>query len=416
MGRTTTSYAGFLDIGSSKVCCMIAAMRPASSSAGPPDVEIIGIGHQRSQGVRAGVIVDLDQAEQAVRAAVAQAERMAGRPVEAVYVAVACGRLRSRHFSAHAEIESRIVSDSDIARALLGGRAFAEKDGRALIHLTRLGCRLDGHPGIRDPRGMAGRRLTLDLHAVTADEAPVRNLLLLIERCLLSTAGFVAAPHASAMAVTTEEERQLGVVAIDIGGGATTLATFTEGRFVATDAIAVGGYHITSDIARMLLTPLSEAERIKTLYGTLAGARSDEHETVTYPLAGEDEGELHQTTRAELHRIASQRMESLLGLVRERVEQSAMSAAAGRIVLTGGASQMPGCAEFAAGVLGRPCRIGRPAALGRLPQHVLSPAFATVVGLVEAARAGESSMSQTGLRGEAGGYLGRMKSWLTGTF
>ncbi len=151
----------------------------------------MGVGHQRSRGVKAGVITDLDEAEAGVRATIAQAERMAGVTLEEVLVSVSCGRLKSQNFAASAEVESRVVTDEDIARVMAGGRAHAESEGRTLVHLNRLGFRLDGVSGMRDPRGMAARKITADLHAVTADDAPVRNLLMVIERCYLNVAGLI---------------------------------------------------------------------------------------------------------------------------------------------------------------------------------------------------------------------------------
>ena len=266
---------GLLDIGTFKVACLIVAAgerAPSNGHAGVPG-RVIGVGHQRSRGVKAGVITNLDEAEAAVRATIAQAERMAGVTLEEVLVSVSCGRLSSQNFAASAAVESGTVSDDDVERVLAGGRSYAEREGRTLVHLNRIGFRLDGVSGIPDPRGMAARRLAADLHAVTGDEAPIRNLLLVIERCYLNASGLIPSALASAIAATSEEERRLGVTCIDIGGGATTLAVFAEGRFLFTDTVTVGGSHITFDIARTLQTPLAEAERIKALYGTLVGAQ-----------------------------------------------------------------------------------------------------------------------------------------------
>ncbi len=331
------SVLGLLDIGTSKVCCLIAVADP---SAAPPDgpggempYRVAGIGHQRSRGVKAGVIVDLDEAEQAVRAAVGQAERMAGFRLDEVVLGVSCGRLRSRHFAAHAEIATGKVLDSDIRRLMAAGRAYPERDGRLAVYFDRLAYRLDGAPGARDPNGMACRRLSADFHAVTADEAPLRNLLLLVERCYLGVAGTIPSPLASALAVTSGEERQLGITCLDIGAGMTGIAVFADRQFLFTDTVPVGGNHLTFDIARELRTPLAEAERIKALYGTLVSARSDEHEVITYPLAGEDEPALHHTTKARLRSVLQPRIEGLLALVKERLQRSDVAKYAGERVV-----------------------------------------------------------------------------------
>ncbi len=414
-----TSAAGrdlvcVLDLGSSKVACIIAHRDATRQTATGNGLRVIGIGHQRSRGVKAGVILDMDQAEATIRSAVSQAERMAGIEVDEVYVAVACGRLRSAMFAARADVESGVVGDDEVARVLAGGRAYAEREGRSLIHLSQIGYRLDGVGGVRDPRGMAARVLSADLHAVTADETPVRNLLLAMERCHLGVAGFLAAPYASAQAVTTAEERRLGVTAIDLGGGTANIAMFAESHFIHADVLPVGGNHITFDIARALSTPLAEAERIKALYGTMVRARSDEHEVVSYPLAGEDDGIVRHTTKAELHDLLRPRVESMLELVRERIARSPLARhAAGRVVLTGGASQMVGFGAFAADALGSPVRVARPAQIGGLPPNVCSPAFSVAVGMLHAVAAGDVTVRIAPERdGATGGYLQRVGSWL----
>jgi cell division protein FtsA len=415
-GKIERNVVGLLDIGTSKVCCLIIAREPAAGG-GPTEAtaaHVAGIGHQRSRGVKAGVIVDLDEAEQAVRAAVGQAERMAGVRLDEVYLGVACGRLRSGHFVAHADLVNGHVEEADIRRLMVAGRAYAEREGRALAHFSRIAYRLDGVPGVRDPRGMAGRRLSTEMHAVTADEAPLRNLLLLVERCYLTVAGIVPAPLASALSATSEEERQLGVTCLDIGGGMTTIAIFADRHFLFAETVPVGGNHLTFDIARALRTPLAEAERIKTLYGTLIAARSDDHEAVSYPIAGEEEPASSQTTKAHLRNLLQERVDSLLTLVSERLERSNVPAhARERVVLTGGTSQLVGFGEFAANVLGRPARVARPQPLGGISAGVCGPAFSNVMGLVYAVQSrGDSVFTFHEREAFASGYLARMGQWL----
>lgn len=411
-----TRIVGVLDIGTSKIACLIAAVdaAPAAGEAGLPRLRIAGVGHQRSHGVKAGVITDLDEAEQAIRATIAQAEGMAGVTLDEVVVAVSCGRLRSHTFAASADVEGGVVSEADIGRVLNGARAFAERDGRTLVHMNRIGYRLDGAPGARDPRGMAARRISADLHAVTADDAPIRNLLLVIERCFVSASRLVAAPFASALAVTSEEERRLGVTVIDIGGGVTTIAVFAEGKFIFTDTVPVGGNHVTFDIARTLQTPLAEAERIKALYASVVSAQSDEHEAFSYPLAGEEEGAMYQTTKARLADVVRPRVDSLFGLVRERLVSGGATALAGdRMVLTGGSSQLVGIGEYVANQTGRPVRIARPQPVSGLPPVLSSPAFSTAVGLFASATEGGDVFAGAGREGPGqASYIGRVGQWL----
>jgi cell division protein FtsA len=414
-------HVGVLDIGTSKIVCMIATLRPAAggSDSGLPSVpEFAGLGHQRSMGIKAGVIIDLDAAEHAVRAAVAQAERMAGVTLDEVQIGVACGRLKSSHFTAEAKIGRGVVQPSDLTRLSDGARSYTEKDGRILVHLNRLAYTLDGAAGIRDPLGMAGRLLSANLHAVTADDAPLRNLLLLAERCYLTPTSLVPTSLASALAATTEDERRLGVTLVDIGAGVTTIAVFADGHYLFTDTLAHGGGHMTFDIAKSLATPLAEAERIKAVYGTVVTAASDEHEVFSYSLAGEPDGVRHASNKARLRTILLPRVETLLIHVRDRLDVAGMAAyGSGRMVLTGGASQIIGLAGFAADVLGRPVRVGRPTLMAGAPSNLSSPAFATALGLVAAAADPRSAVLTGARRPElASGYLGRMGQWLRESF
>lgn len=407
---------GLLDVGSSKVTCLIASVDGhASARHALSGVRIIGLGHRRSQGVKAGVITDLDAAETSVRACVSQAERMAGVTLEDVYVSVSCGRLRSKLFRAHADTLNGVVGESDISRLIAAGRAYAERDGRSLVHINRTGIFLDGVASGLDPRGLSARRLTGSLHAVTADEGPLRNLILLVERCFLNVRGLVAAPYASAIAATTEDERRLGVMAVDIGGGVTTLSVFSDGNFVGADAIPVGANHITYDIARMLQTPLAEAERIKALYGTLVFAQSDQHEVFDYPLQGEDAGSFYQATKAELSRIIEARIVSLINLVKERIKRSGFDVfATDSIVLTGGGSQLVGVGPFAANAFGVRARAGGPQnSVSGLPENMVGPAFSTVVGmLIASVEPGDALVTYEDRDVLSQGYLARVGQWL----
>jgi cell division protein FtsA len=415
--RHGRDHIGVLDIGTSKVVCMIATTRPGTAG-GAPTLEFAGLGHQRSRGIKAGVIIDLDAAEHAVRAAVAQAERMAGVTLDDVQIGVACGRLKSSHFTAEAKIARGVVQAADVARLSDGARSYTEKDGRVLVHLNRLAYTLDGAAGIRDPLGMAGRLLSANLHAVTADDAPLRNLRLLAERCYLTPSKLVPTSLASALAATTEDERRLGVTLVDIGAGVTTIAVFADGHYIFTDALAHGGAQMTYEIAKSLAAPLAEAERIKAVYGTMVVAASDERDVFSYSIAGETDGLRQASNKACLRSILRPRVQALLVQVRDRLDAAGMSAyGGGRMVLTGGGAQVIGLANFAADVLARPVRIGRPSLLAGAPSSLSGSAFATAFGLVAAANDPAAAALVGSQRPEfASGYLGRMGQWLRESF
>ena len=407
---------GVLDIGTSKTVCLIIA--PKSRTGGlwrREGMRVLGFGHRPSRGLKAGVVIDLDGAEQAVRAAVSQAEQMAGVTIEDVFVAVTCGRIKSSTFEADTRTKGRVVVSADVERLMAAGRTYAKRDGRTLLHMNLINYRIDGSTGVADPLGMAGTTLAADLHTVTADDAPLRNLLHVVERAQLLTVGVAPAPHASGLASTTDEERRLGTICIDMGAGATTLSMFARGRLLSVDTVAVGGQHATFDIARTLSTPFDEAERIKTLYGTLDAAASEDQGMVAYTLAGEEEPTLNQTTKSHIHGIIGSRVTDLLSHIVERIERSGVAhLATHRVVLAGGASQLPGMSGFAEKILGRPVRIARLQPAAGIPLECCHPAFSTAVGLIQIAldpSAGIRKTPDAGTLGEAG-YLKRVGQWL----
>ena len=320
MGYTTTirskrqRIVTALDIGTSKICCLIAKTTPAPDwFEGKGDAlqfEVLGFDHTRAEGLKAGMIAHLDSAEACMRSAVDAAERMAGVTVEDVHVSVTCGRLKSESLSASIALPSGTVREDDVMRLLAGGRQYAGRDKRSVLHTLPLSYHLDDNGGISEPQGMCGERLSVDLHTVTADEVAMRNVMLCVERCHLGVASLVAAPYASALSVMTPDEAKLGVACIDFGAGTTTLSVFVDGHFIHADAIALGGNGITTDIARTLSAPLDYAERLKTLHGSAFATLSDEREIITYPaVTGMPQPSLNQITKAQLAVIIRPRIE-----------------------------------------------------------------------------------------------------------
>jgi len=372
-----------VDIGSTKVACFIAKMEGAKSNGGGR-LRMVGLGHHLSRGVRSGQIVDMDAAEQSIRAAVDAAEKMAGETISGVIINVSCGQLHSQSVSVELPIGGRAVTDADMRRIQQQGRAHSEPGDRALIHSVPVAFGLDGNPRIRDPRGMFGERLGVQMHVVTAASGPLRNLSHVIERCHLTAQGYVASPYASGLATLVEDEMDLGVTCIDMGGGTTSISVFFENELVHVDVIPLGGQHITNDIARGLTTPVADAERMKTLYGSAIPSPSDERELIAVPQVGEEDRDApSQIPRTMLTGIIQPRLEETLELVRERLRASGFDRIAGRrVVLTGGASQLTGIREMAARMLDKQVRIGRPLRLSGLSDAMSSPAFATAAGLL----------------------------------
>ncbi len=384
--RSTT--ISVLDIGTSKICCLIARLRPREESLLLPGrshrVEVLGIGHQRSFGIKSGVVVDLDAAEHAIRHAVDAAERMAEVTVDSLIVNVSSGRLSSDTYSATVTLDGHEVEDSDIRRVLNAGSAHARQDGRTVVHSIPIGYALDNDTGFSDPRGLEGQLLGVDMHIVNAESGPLRNLELCINRAHLSVEAMVATPYASGLSALVDDEAEMGCACIDMGGGTTTLSVFLGGRFVFTDAIAVGGGHVTMDLARGLSTRLDDAERLKVLHGSTLPGASDEQDMISIPPIGDDDGDVPlQVPRAQVTRIIRPRIEETLELIRDRLNRSGFAGAVGkRIVLTGGASQLTGMSEVARRILTRNVRLGRPLGVKGLPEMAKGPAFSTAVGLL----------------------------------
>jgi len=415
-----------LDIGTSKIACVIARLRPRAA----PEVlrrrthaiEVLGIGHTQAGGIKSGTVVNLVEAERTVRQAVDAAERVAGMHVESVVLSVSAGRMASERYAATVPIHGPMAADGDIERVLAAGSQHSVRDGRAVLHSLPIGYAIDESRGIRDPRGMLGRRLGVDMHVVTVEAAAARNLMLAVERCHLGIEAMVAAPYVAGLAVLADDEADLGAAVVDIGAGTTTIAVFAGGRFVHGDGFALGGTHVTTDMARGLSAKIADVERIKTLHGNAILGASDERDMVAVPGVGEDEREPpHLVSRASLVRIISPRVEEILEMVRDRLAESPFAAEpGGRVVLTGGASQLGGLPELAARILGRQVRIGRPLGISGLSDATKGPAFAAAAGLLvypqlaslERFDARRMRPAMTG----TDGYFARVGRWLRESF
>lgn len=402
--------AGFLDIGTAKTACLIVSM----AAEGHP-IAVLGSGVRTTRGLKAGVVVEMDGVEQAVRGALAAAEEAAGVHLPDIALSIACGRLRAQTFAADAAIARYAVSAQDIERVLHAGAAFAQKDGRLLLDLRAIAFRVDGVPGTGDPTGVPGRSLGADLVAVTADQAPVGNLVHVVGRADAAATRLIAAPQASGLAATTAAQRAEGVLCVDLGAGTTELSLFVDGHLVLCDVIPVGGNHITFDIARALSTTLLEAERIKTEHATLSRNPYDLHEVFAYACASGSAGGRMETTRGALRPVIEARVLGLFEHVAERVERSGLAHFARRLmVLTGGASRLAGLADLAAQTFERPVQPGHPPALPGLPAAFAGPEFATVAGMALAPRSYRLRADGAGADDDRG-YLQRVGRWLRGS-
>lgn len=368
-----------LDIGTSKVVCFIAQ----ADSAG--EMKITGIGHQLSKGIRSGIITNFTEAEISIVAAVHAAEQMAGETIDRVLVSLSGGNLTSRNITVEMAMLGEEVTDRDIMDIIEQGRSSIAHTEHEVVHCIPVSYYLDGARGIHDPRKMFGKKLGADLHILTAQSTITRNLTHCVGQCHLNVEEYIASPYASALSVLEEDEKQLGVTLIDMGGGVTSFCVFNGGKNMYTDSIPVGGAHVTSDIARGLSTSLHHAERLKTLHGSAIATASDDQVMVDVPMLGEEDlDDANTVPRSMLVGVIRPRVEEIFEIVRSKLELSGMMSQAGkRVVLCGGASQLLGVREMASVVLGKQVRLGRPRPVHGLAEAASGPAFATVLGMLE---------------------------------
>ncbi len=422
LGSKRSTIVAALDIGTSKIACVIAKLKAERGQEMPRNrthsVEVLGAGLTRSFGIKAGTVVDIEAAEDSIRRAVDQAERAAKVEIASVILSVTGGRLGSESFAASVRVPGSAVEGGDIARVLEAASLHSVRDGRAVLHSMPIAYHLDDVSNIQDPRGMLGRTLAVDLHVATADYPALQNLILCVERCHLSVEGMVAAPYASGIAALSDDEAELGATVIDLGAGTTTLAAFVNDTCVHMDAIAVGSYNVTLDLARGLSTKLSEAERIKTLYGDVIEGGSDHTDLIMVPsIEGRDRG--NSTTRAQVIRIVRARIDEIFEMLHERLSAAGILNLTGRrIVLTGGGAQLGGIGELASRMFGANVRIGEPRAIGGLSSAARTPAFAVAAGLAAYPQfAGREHFEpRRRLASHDGNYLRRVGRWFKESF
>lgn len=403
-----------IDIGSTKTTCLIATVEDDG------ELQINGIGLQRSRGLRAGAVVDMDAARDCIVQTVQAAEHLAGETIRGVVVNLSGGRPRSRTFAIAVSIAGHEVAQGDVRRVLEQGDQFHNDPDKELIHKIPIGFRIDDNRGIVDPRGMCGERLGVDMHVITASAGPVRNLATCVAGCHLTVDAFVVSPYASGLACLVEDEMDLGVTLIDMGGGTTSIAVFDDGEIIFTDTVPIGGSAVTMDIAHGLSTPLSAAERMKIKFGRAIAAPDDTEALIDVPRMGEAEHAApNHVSRSVLNGIIQPRMEEIFELVQKRLEAGGVDHGVGRrAVLTGGASQMPACAELAESILDKKVRLARPHRLDGLAESASGPAFATCAGLLRYARQAYGSRALAALAEdkENRGMLSRIGNWLNDNF
>ena len=363
-----------LDIGTTKIACIVGEVTDSG-------VDIIGIGTAQSKGLRRGVVVNIDATVAAIQQAVDEAENMAGCEISTVYAAISGAHVRGINSDGIVAVKDREVREADVARVLEAAKAVAIPMDREVLHVLPQQYIIDSQDGIRDPLGMAGVRLEAKVHIVTTAVTSAQNVVKCANRCGLQVADIVLEPLASAQAVLEDDERELGVVLLDIGGGTTDMVVYADGAIVHTAVLPLGGGHVTNDIATLLRTPLDAAEKIKRKYGCAKRSMIEIGDTMEVPSVGGRGPRVMQ--RGDLVDIIEPRIEEIFEHVKKELMRSGFfDGVAAGVVLTGGATAMEGIGEIAEQVLGLPTRRGLPMRIGGLVDVVRSPSFSTGVGLV----------------------------------
>jgi cell division protein FtsA len=367
-------FAG-LDIGSTKVVAIIATLDKETG------LNIAGIGTASNTGIRQGVVVNIDATTAAIMKAKEEAELMSGYPMRETWIGVSGNHIKSFNSRGMVAIKNKEVTKGDVDRVLEAARAVAVPADRILLHVLPRDFKIDGTDGIWDPVGMSGVRLESAIHLITGGHTTLQNALKCIEKAGLKTAGLVLDQLAASMAVLSEDERNLGVCVVDIGGGTSNLLYFVNGHVAHTSVIPIGGHHFTQDIAVGLRTPQISAEDLKKKYGCAVVSLVDEAETIEVEGVG---GRRTRTVRRrELAEVIEPRAEEILQMIYQDIKESGMLPFIGAgVVLTGGTSEMDGLVEMGEFIFDIPVRRGIPGKVGGLTDIVRSPMYATAVGLV----------------------------------
>ena len=401
-----------LDIGTSKVLAIVGEISPTG------EVEIVGVGHHPSRGMKKGVVVNIESTVQSIQRAVEEAELMAGCQIHSVFAGIAGSHISSFNSHGIVAIKDKEVGPNDVERVIEAARALAIPADQKVLHILPQEFIIDKQEGIREPIGMSGVRLEAKVHIVTGAVSAAQNIIKCIRRCGLEVDDIILEQLASSMSVLNEDEKELGVCIVDIGGGTTDISVFTDGAIRHTAVIPIAGDQVTNDIAVALRTPTQNAEDIKKKYGCALTQLAHRDDAIEVPSVGDRPP--RKLSRQTLAEVVEPRIEELYGLIQAELRRSGFEDVLGSgIVLTGGSAKMEGMVDLAEEIFHMPVRLGVPQYVGGLKGVVQNPIFATGVGLVlYGAKSRSGSQYGAPPRSGAGvkGLFGRMKHWFQGNF
>jgi cell division protein FtsA len=381
-----------LDVGTSKIACLVLRFdgsgrlsedNSIGPMAGQSGFRVIGAATTRSRGVKFGEVTAMQETERAIRTALQAAQKMAEIRVDHVIACFSGANPRSYGLDALVDLEGQVVTEHEIARVLAGCEVPEYGAGREVLHAQPVNFALDNRSGLTDPRGQLGQTLTVDMHMMTVDDAPIQNLMHCIKRCDLELAGIASSAYVSGISALVEDEQELGGACIDMGGGTTSISIFMKKHMIYADCVRMGGDHVTADISMGLGVPAANAERIKTFCGGVHATGVDDRDMIDIGGdTGDWEHDRRTVSRAELIGIMRPRVEEILEEVRTRLDAAGFDhMPSQQIVLTGGASQVMGLDGLASRILGQQVRLGRPLRVHGLPQSATGPGFSGAVGL-----------------------------------
>ncbi len=398
-----------LDIGTNKVAAIVAEVTPEG------ELEIIGIGSHYSRGLKKGVVVNIESTVQSIQRAVEEAELMAGCDIDAVYAGIAGSHIRSINSHGIVAIRDREVLPQDVERVIDAAKAMAIPADQKILHVLPQEYVIDDQEGVKEPLGMSGVRLEAKVHLVTCAVNAAQNIEKCIERCGLHVNDVILEQLASSYSVLTDDERDLGVCIVDIGGGTTDIAVFTDGAIRHTAVIPIAGDQVTNDIAMALRTPTQNAEEIKIKYACALTQLARPDETIKVPGVGDKPAK--ELSRQALAEVVEPRYDELFTLIQAELRRSGFEdlIAAG-IVLTGGASKMEGVIELAEEIFHMPVSLGSPRDVAGLKDIVRNPVYATGVGLLQYGMQQEEERPKRGSGLRPGGAFARLKKWFGENF